>query len=81
MKTTAKKVLQEHKNYNKLLRRTRELIEKESIQCLIMGGEGYAKHITDMVREKFGSAYTEESYLEFFNDVRQIVASEYGPEC
>ena len=81
METTTKKVLQEHKNYNKLLRRTRELVEKEGIQCLIMGGKGYAKHVTDMVREKFGSTYTEESYLQFFNDVREMVANTYGAEC
>ena len=81
METTTKKVLQEHKNYNKMLRKVRQLVKEEGIQCLIMGGEGYAKHMTDMFKDHHGSAYTEESYLEFFNDVRQIVASEYGPEC
>jgi hypothetical protein len=75
------KVLQEHKNYNKMLKMIRQQIKEDAIECLAKGGEGYAKYVMEIFKDQHGAAYTEQGYLEFCNDVRELVASEYGQEC
>jgi len=73
--------LQEHKNYNRMLGKIRQLIREESIQCLTMGAKGYAEYVTDIFKGQHGAAFTEESYLALGNDVKELVADTYGHEC
>lgn len=73
--------LQEHKNYNRMLGKIRQLIREESIKCLAMGGKGYAEYVTDIFKGQHGAAYTEESYSVLSNDVKELVANTYGHEC
>tara|TARA_Y100000361_G_scaffold137690_1_gene139316 strand:+ start:410 stop:655 length:246 start_codon:yes stop_codon:yes gene_type:complete len=75
-----KQILQNHKNYNKLLRGISQKVKESSIEILCQGGEGYAKEIVKIFEEAYGDKYTKQSYSDLYDDIHTMVVNTYGCE-